>query len=99
MRANARVLIRGGSTDVGPAKSRAGQTSAAVGDGRPGRFVAVAFSASRRVGVRVVERVNGATRRDGDLKAGACFEIANGKLDAIARRVPEELNFVGSAQS
>jgi hypothetical protein len=47
----------------------------------------------------VVERVNGATRRDGDLKAGAGFEIANGQLDAIARRVPEELNFVGSAPS
>jgi hypothetical protein len=47
----------------------------------------------------VVERVNCATRRDGDLKAGAGFEIANGKLEAIAPWVPEELNFVSSAQS
>ena len=46
----------------------------------------------------MVERVDGATRRNGDPKAGARFEVAHGKLEAIARRVPDEPNFIGSAQ-
>ena len=71
----------------------------AIGDRRPGSVSAVGLRASRRVCVRVVERVDGALRCDGDLKACARFEIAHGKLDAVARGVPDEPNFIGSAQS
>ena len=62
------------------------------------RDVDVLLYAPRRVRVWMVERVDGATRRNGDPKAGARFEVAHGKLEAIARRVPDEPNFIGSAQ-
>ena len=71
--------------------------SLAIGDRRSGS--AVNLSASRRVSVRVVERVERALPSDGDPKALARFEIADGEFDAVARRVPDELDFVGSAQS
>ena len=71
--------------------------SLAIGDGRSGS--AVNLSASWRVSVRVVERVERALPSDGDPKARARFEIADGEFDAVARRVPDELDFVGSAQS
>lgn len=71
--------------------------SLAIGDRRSGS--AVGFSASWRVSVRVVERVERALPGDGDPKARARFEIGDGEFDAVARRVPDELDFVGSANS
>src|SRR5580765_4653820 len=71
--------------------------SLAIGDRRARS--AANLSASWRVSVRVVERVDRALPGDGDPKARARFEIADGEFDAVARRVPDEPNFIGSAQS
>jgi hypothetical protein len=43
-----------------------------------------------RVGVRVVEGVDRAARRDVEVEARPGLDVADGKLHALAVRVPEE---------
>ena len=51
-----------------------------------------------RVGVRVVESVQGSSRRYLDVKALACRHVADGELHTVDLGVPEEENFVRSTE-
>ena len=71
----------------------------AIDDGRVVSAYTQREFSGRRVGVGVVEGVEGITWRDLDAKVGAGCQVANVELHSVCVGVPKEENFIRRAQS
>jgi hypothetical protein len=69
----------------------------AIDDRRLLSYYAVGVVGLGGIGVGVVEGVERAIRRDVDAKAHAGRQVADGQFHPVARRVPEEKNFLRPA--